>query len=459
MRRKILSALLIAALMLMSLSIVSAQDEEVDPLGIRDDDSYSWEDLDMFADMEFEEGAEVYIFGAFTGPDKEKFDNVLAYFNAVTGLNARYEGSGDFESQIIINTQGGNPPDIAMFPQPGLMREFAGEGNLVPIPDDLSDYIAENYGDAWFELGTAAGPDGEDDLYVLYYNVNMKSLVWYLPERFEDFGYEVPETWDEMIELSETMIEDGNTPWCIGVESSGATGWAATDWVEDIMLRMYTPDVYDAWVAHEIPFNDERVVAAIEEFGRFIQDGWVFGGPENVVNTPFGDAPDPMFNGDCMMHRQASFITAYFPEDVEVGEDVTAFYLPPMDPELTGNPVLGAGNLTAIMQDPDLAEGEVSAEVMAVMEFLTMPLAHELWATQGDFLTPHGLVNPDTFATDVQLTQNEFIQNADVFRFDGSDTMPSAVGNGTFWTGMVDFINGTPAQEVADAIEESWPME
>jgi len=461
MYKRIISILMVLALMMLSLSVVTAQDS-VDPLEIRDDDRFTWSDLDEFSDLGLE-GEEVFIFGAFTGDDGEKFNNVLAYLNDVTGMNVTYQGSGDFETQIIIDTEGGNPPDIAMFPQPGLMSEFAANGDLVPLSDEMAEYIRENYGEGWYELGLAESPEGEDEVYVLYYNVNMKSLVWYRPDIFADFGYETPTTWQEMIELSDLMVEDGNTPWCIAIESSGATGWPATDWVEDIMLRMYPAEVYDQWVNHEIPFNDERVVAAIEEFGRFIfTDGYLFGGPDNVLNTPFGEGPLPLFDEppNCMMHRQASFISSFFPEDVVVGEDVTTFYLPPMEGTgVEGNPVLGAGNLTAVMQNPELAEGEVSAGVQAVMDFLSMPLAHELWMIQGDMLTPHALVNTETYASDLQALQGDFIANADIFRFDASDSMPSAVGNGTFWTGMVDFISGESAEDVAAAIEESWPEE
>jgi alpha-glucoside transport system substrate-binding protein len=73
------------------------------------------------------------------------------------------------------------------------------------------------------------------------YKADVKSLVWYVPENFEDAGYEVPGTMEELKALTEQIVADGETPWCIGLGSGGATGWPATDWVEDMMLRTQPP--------------------------------------------------------------------------------------------------------------------------------------------------------------------------------------------------------------------------
>ena len=121
----------------------------------------------------------------------------------------------------------------------------------------------------WVDLGTYADANGKENFYGFAYKMDLKSLVWYSPEQFEDNGYEIPKTMEELIELSDQMVADGNTPWCIGIESGNATGWTATDWMEDLMLRTASPAKYDQWVSNELPFNSPEVINAMEVFENF----------------------------------------------------------------------------------------------------------------------------------------------------------------------------------------------
>ena len=414
---------------------------------------FSWDSYEEWAanapDLS---GQTVTVSGPWLQPEDGVFRSVLAYFAEATGAEAIYTGSDSFEQQIVIDAEAGAAPNIAVFPQPGLASDMAARGLLHPMPDGMGDWIAENYGagQSWVDLGTFAGADGNDALYGFFYNVNVKSLVWYVPENFEDAGYEVPETMEELKALTEQIVADGDTPWCIGLGSGAATGWPATDWVEDLMLRTQPADVYDQWTSNEMPFNDERVVAAINEFGWFIEDGKVAGGKGAVASTDFRDSPKGMFASppQCYMHRQASFVPAFFPEGIEFGEDVDFFYFPAYAEKDLGAPVLGGGTLMAITDPSDATN--------ALMEFLQLPLAHEVFGAQSGFLTPHKEVNAATYLNDALRGQADILVNATTFRFDGSDLMPGAVGAGTFWTGMVDFTGGKDAQAVADDIQSSW---
>ncbi|MEL6701016.1 MAG: ABC transporter substrate-binding protein, partial [Pseudomonadota bacterium] len=280
---------------------------------------------------------------------------------------------------------------------------------------------------------------------------NLKSLVWYNPQNFEDAGYEVQNTMEDLKALTEQMVADGETPWCIGLGSGAATGWPATDWVEDMMLRTVEPAVYDQWVTNEIPFDDPRVVAAIEEFGYFARDdAKVAGGAGAVATTDFRDSPDGMFTSppQCYMHRQASFIPAFMPEDVEIGVDADFFYFPGFAEKDLGNPVLGGGTLMAITDASDATS--------ELMEYMQLPLAHEVMMAQTGFLTPHKGVNSDAYLNGSLRKQGDILVNATTFRFDGSDLMPGGVGAGTFWTGMVDYAGGKDAAAVAADIQASW---
>jgi alpha-glucoside transport system substrate-binding protein len=314
---------------------------------------FNWDSYQAYADAAPDlSGQSVTVAGPWLSPEAERFDALLAYFEAATGAEATYTGSDSFEQQIVIDAEAGSPPNIAVFPQPGLAADMAARGLLTPLGDDMAEWVNTNYaaGPSWVDLGTYADADGADQFYGFFFNVNVKSLVWYVPENFEDAGYEVPETMEDLLALSEQIVEDGETPWCIGLGSGAATGWPATDWVEDIMLRTQPPEVYDGWVSNEIPFSDPRVVNALETFGMFARnDDWVQGGAGTVATTDFRDAPAGLFASPpgCYMHRQASFIPAFFPEGTVVGEDADFFYFPSFAGEDLGNPVLGGGTLMA----------------------------------------------------------------------------------------------------------------
>ncbi|WP_018689504.1 ABC transporter substrate-binding protein [Ahrensia kielensis] len=393
------------------------------------------------------------VFGPWLGPDQKNIETVLADFAEKSGHDVRYVGSDSFEQQIVIDAEAGSAPNVAVFPQPGLASGMAERGFLAPLKEGTSDWIKENYaaGQSWVDLGTFKNKDGADELFGFFYKVDVKSLVWYSPENFEDAGYEIPETMEELKALSDQIVADGGTPWCIGLGSGGATGWPATDWVEDMMLRTQAPDVYDKWVSNEIKFDDPAVVAAIEEFGAFARnDEYVTGGSGAVASTDFRDSPKGMFSSppQCYMHRQASFIPAFFPEGTEVGEDADFFYFPAYADKDLGAPVLGAGTLWTITNENQAAHD--------LIEYLQTVPAHEIFMGLGGFLTPLKGVDLAKFSSESAAKMNEILLGATTFRFDASDLMPGAVGAGSFWTGMVDYAGGKDAQTVASDIQKSW---
>ncbi|WP_265501489.1 ABC transporter substrate-binding protein [Paracoccus beibuensis] len=418
------------------------------------DDRINWASLEEFAAAHPDlEGESFNILGPWLGGDQELFLSVLAYFNEVTGAGAQYSGSDSFEQQIVIDSEAGSPPDVAVFPQPGLAADLAAKGFLKPLGEETAQWLRNTYaaGESWAELGTYEGPEGEEHLYAFPYKADVKSLVWYVPENFEDAGYEIPETYEDLKALTEQIAEEGETPWCIGLGSGGATGWPATDWVEDLMLRTATPEQYDQWVANEMPFNDPVVVNAIEEFGWFAKNSdFVAGGTGAVTSTDFRESPAGLFEfpPSCYMHRQASFIPTFFPEETVVGEDADFFYMPAPASGDLGQPVLGGGTMFAALSDNPAA--------MAFIDFLKTPAAHEIWMAQQGFLTPHTGANPEAYVDETVRRMGQILLDATVFRFDASDLMPGAIGAGAFWTGMIDFVGGSSAQEVADQIQQTW---
>ena len=398
-------------------------------------------------------GQTVTIAGPWLTGDEDNYDAVNAYFEKATGAKVDYAGSDSFEQQIVIDIKAGSPPNLAAFPQPGLAANMAAIGGLVPLGRDVENWVRKNYaaGSSWVDLGTYADKSGKDQFYGFFFNVNVKSLVWYVPENFEAGGYEIPKTMEELIALSDKIVKDGGTPWCIGLGSGDATGWPATDWVEDMMLRTQPPDVYDGWVANTVKFNDPRVINAIETFGKFAKNNdYVEGGTRAVGATDFRDSPKGMFTvpPKCYMHRQASFIPAFFPKGVEVGTDADFFYFPSYSTKNLGNPVLGGGTLIAITKD--------SKATREYIKYLQHPKSHEIWMARKGFLTPHKGVDLNAYSSGILRKQGEILQNATTFRFDGSDLMPGAIGAGSFWSQMVFYVSGASAKKVADNVQSSW---
>ena len=398
-------------------------------------------------------GQKVVMFGPWLSPEQEIMREVGAIFEKATGATFEYGGSDSFEQQVMIDLKAGSAADLVVFPQPGLAANAAAMGGLVPLGDDIKQMVLDNYaaGQSWIDLSTYADENGNDQFNAIFFRTNVKSLVWYSPDNFEDNGYEVPSSMEELLALTDQMAADGNTPWCIGLGSGGATGWPATDWMEDIMLRTHPPRVYDQWVSNEMKFNDPRVIEAMNFFGSIaLNDSYVNGGSKAVATTDFRDAPNGLFSSpaECMMHRQASFIPAFFPEGLEAGVDYDFFYFPAYADKDLGKPVLGGGTILTATND--------KKATTEFMKFLMHPEAHERFMEKGGFLTPHIGVDTSKYASDTFRGLHDILQQATTFRFDGSDLMPGWVGAGSFWTGMVDYTNGKSAQEVADAIQASW---
>lgn len=418
-----------------------------------EDTKFTWANLDELKKVDLK-GETLTIFGPWRGDDETHVQVVLEYFREATGADVKYSSSENYEQQVVIDTQAGSPANISVLPQPGLIADLAGKGLLAPLTDADKAWMVENYGagQSWVDIGTSKDKDGKPQFLGFSYKTDLKSLVWYSPENFADAGYEVPKTMEELIALSDKIVADGGKPWCIGLGSGGATGWPATDWIEDIMLRTQSPDVYDKWVTNEVKFTDPAITGALDIFGSFAKnDAYVDGGAAGVASTDFRDSPKGLFSTPpkCYMHHQASFIPSFFPEGTKMGEDADFFYFPTYasKPEL-GKPVLGAGTLFTITSDSKAAR--------AFIDFLKLPLAHELWMADGGFLTPLKSANPAAYANDAARKQGDIMATASTFRFDGSDLMPGKIGAGAFWTGMVDFVGGKSSADTGAEIQKAW---
>ncbi|MET8972166.1 ABC transporter substrate-binding protein [Streptomyces hydrogenans] len=394
-------------------------------------------------------GTTVTVYAENRDREADLFEETWADFADCTGIDVSYEGDGEFEAQIQVRVDGGNAPDVAFFPQPGLLERFAADGRLKPVSAGVAALARQGWSADWNSYATVGGT-----LYGTPLVANVKSFVWYSPAFFRDRGLTVPRTWTELMALTEKVAASGVKPWCAGIESAEATGWPVTDWIEDVLLRRQGTRVYDQWVAHEIPFDDPRVIDAMDTVGSLLKNDRYanggFGPARSMTSISFQEAGTPVLSGDCAMHRQASFYAGLWPDGTRIGpdEDVYAFLLPGTDP--ASRPVLGGGVFAAAFAD--------RPEVRAFQEYLASADFANARMRKGPFVSANKGVDPANAATPVDRLSIQLLQDPRTqFRFDGSDLMPASVGAGTFWKGAVDWIGGASTRQVAASIERSWP--
>ena len=377
-------------------------------------------------------GGTVTVLGVWGGSELESFLAMVKPFEDASGVKVEFEGTRDLNAVLTTRIQGGNPPDVAGLPGPGQMAEFARAGNLVAL-DDVLDMSAmgEQYAKSWIDLGMVDGK-----VYGVFVKAALKGLIWYNPKAFEAAGYQVPATWDELIALTDRIAAAGKTPWCIGLESGAASGWPATDWIEDIILRTAGPDAYDQWYRGELAWTDPAVKKGWELFGKVAATPkYAYGGRQGVLATNFGESPFPLFTDPpgCYLHHQATFIQDFIQKqypNLQPVDDFNFFGFPPIDPNVPAA-VEVAGDLFGMFRD--------TPQARALMKYLTTPEAQAIWVKRGGALSPNRNVSLDDYPDPLSRRAAEIMTSAEVARFDASDLMPEAV-NSAFWKGTLDYV-------------------
>ena len=388
------------------------------------------------------EPGELTIYGPYVGAEADLFGEVLAGFEDETGISASYIGSSSFQIDFEERVTTADLPDVAILPQVALLEPLLDDELVSRLDDDTSALISETVGPEWSALVSFGG-----NLFGVPYRFVVKSLVWYRADIFEENGYQVPETIDELKTLARTMISDGHTPWCGGMDAASATGWWATDWVEDLVARR-APDTYYQWAALETPFTDGDIVDAMGEFQEILtSDGAVAGGRRTILNVRVEDAIAPMFAEEpgCLMHKQASFQPVWFPEGVSFDDpELDIFPLPGI--EAGPPPMVISGEIVVATSDNPLNE--------AFMEYLITDEAFEPWRSLGGSLVARAEPSDGGAPNPLDQRLEEMVSNAPAVFYDASDFMPQPIGTEEFFAGMIDLVAGSAAPQVASEIQD-----
>jgi alpha-glucoside transport system substrate-binding protein len=397
-------------------------------------------------------GTTVTMFASIIAPESDSLQKSWKQFSDCTGIKISYVGSNDFESQLPVRVSGGNAPDLAIIPQPGLLQRMVKTGKVAKPPQAVVSNVDKYWNKAWKDYGTVDG-----QFYAAPMSANMKSLVWYSPKAFAAKGWKVPTTWTDMMTLSDQIAATGEKPWCGGIGSGTATGWPATDWLEEIVLRTAGGDVYDKWVSHDVKFSDPQITAAFQQLqGWMLNPKYVnggFGDVKSIATTTFQDAGKPILTGKCAMLQQASFYGAQWPKGTDISENgqIFAFYLPGINPSVQ-TPVEGGGEfITPFANRP---------EVQAVQSYLSTPdWANSRIKVATGWVSANSGADQSLYTDPIDKISAKYLTDPNAtFRFDASDLMPAAVGAGSEWKAMTDWFSGSKnAQAVQQAIDSSWP--
>jgi alpha-glucoside transport system substrate-binding protein len=402
-----------------------------------------------------EEGSgdnEVLVWSSMDPPVTEGLQAALDQKAEGGDVTVKVQQVEDINSLIMQRIQAGDTPDIALIPQPGVVRDVVARAETT-VP--LSDVIDVSSLEETMTAGTIESGSVDGEPYGLLVNMNVKSLVFYNKKAWDKAGYEAPVTLDELNQLTEQIKSDGGTPWCMGIEDGAATGWAATDWFEDLVMRYGGADGYNSWVTHETPFDSDLVREAAAEFEELLfTEGNVLGGRGSIASTNFGTAANPMFKAEpeCWLYKQGSFMTGFFQESAGVenlDEEVGVFGFPPAE-EGGENPVLGGGDMAVQMTDDD--------STAQVMEWMAEPDIGNEIAPDSSFISPHTTFDQSLYPTDLTRQMANVAYESTAFLFDGSDQMPGEVGAGAFWKEITAWISGqTELDEALANIDSAWP--
>lgn len=359
-----------------------------------------------------------------------EFNKILDAFNAQTGAQAQFVSAGSADLVTFIGTriQGGNPPDLALLPNPGLLYDFAREGDLQPVEDVVGDVVDRDFAPDWRALASY-----KDTLYGVYFKAANKSTVWYNTHVFQDAGVQPPTDWDGFLQTAQTISDSGVTP--LGLD--GGAGWPLTDWFENVYLRVAGADKYQQLTNHEIPWTDPSVKTALETLAQVWKDDWIAGGTDGALQNQFPDALDSVWADPpaAGMYMEGDFVGGIAQADAEAkpGTDSDFFDFPSID---GSEPmVVGGGDVAVMFKDSPAAQ--------ELLKFLATPEAAEIWAKDGGFISPNKQVDLSVYPNDPARRAAEALVNAQTFVFDMSDLSPAAFGGTTgqgMFKGLQDFL-------------------
>jgi alpha-glucoside transport system substrate-binding protein len=363
-------------------------------------------------------GTAITVMSLWGGSEQDAFQKVLDAFKAKTGITANYESvRQDYATTLQTRISGGNPPDIAIIPGIGFLRQFARQGSLKKISDLGIDVNAmkSSYPPGILEIGQVDGTQ-----YAIMVKFNSKSTVWFRPDKFKTLGVQPPTDWNGFTKLLADVKAKGQAPLGLGAGDS----WTLTDWFENIYVRQAGPDKYDQLFNGKLPWTDPTVTAAVDTMKQALTDQNVAGGITAALGRNFTDGIGQTFsaNPQAVIYYEGGFVGG-----IAMGQTNTA--LKPGDtidwfdfPSINGNKAVTIGGdvISAFTTKPGVKE---------FVQFMTSPDSGSVWAGTGAIISPIKSVASSAYPNDLAKREAAQVANATSVHFDGSDTLPSGGGD------------------------------
>jgi alpha-glucoside transport system substrate-binding protein len=376
----------------------------------------------------------VKVMAQWTGAEQASFMATMAPFTQQTGITISYEASRDQDALLTTRVAAGNPPDLAAAPSPTLLTNFAKTGKVVAL-NNVIDMTAlqSQYSPGWITLGE---PLNDGKLYEIYSWVSLKGLIWYDPKNFQAKGYNIPNSWQSLLDLQQTIKSSGTTPWCVALEGGASSGWPGSDWVKEIVLSQSGPTVYDNWWQGKQKWTSPEIKLAWQTWGQILGSGEsnVYGGAKNMAATNFADGGTPMFQSPpkCYMHNQASFITSFFQSanaSLQPVIDFNFFPLPDITAQYAGAHVV-AGDAWSMFND--------TPQARQMLKYLQTAAAQAIWVKRGGKISPNNQVSLDTYPDPLSKSTAQILVATKIAKYDAGDLMPTDMKN-AYWSAVLQF--------------------
>jgi len=375
----------------------------------------------------------------------QRINDVLDAFADLTGASVSFTSTGDDIAAVLgPRVEGGDPPDVAFLPQPGLLRDFAAQDALIPLDETATATIEANFASTWSDLASVDGT-----LYGVWFKLSNKSTFWYNSNALGDAGVTPPTTWDELVAGMATLSDFGVAPHAV----DGASGWVLSDWFENVYLRVAGPEMYDQLTNHEIPWTDPTVITALERMAEVMQGDLLAGGTDGTLQSEFPNSvtlafADPPQAG---MVYEGDFVGGVIgtETDAVVGEDADFVDFPSIDGSPTS--VVVSGDAAVLMRDSEAGQ--------ALINYLATAEAAEVWASQGGFTSANTGVDTSVYPDDITRRSAEALVGAgDAAKFDMSDLQPAEFGSTAgqgIWGLLQEFVRTGDVQGTAEALEDA----
>jgi ABC-type glycerol-3-phosphate transport system substrate-binding protein len=348
--------------------------------------------------------------------------------------------STNLPQDLSTAVQGGNPPDLAAVPNPGLTADYQSRGALKPIEFARST-VEQNFSKDWVDLGTINGK-----LYGVFFKGSNKSTVWYNVHAFDQAGVKPPKTFDDLMKDAQTIKASGTPAWSFGASD----GWTLTDLFENIYARQAGPDKYRQLSEHKIKWTDPSVKQALTTMNTIFKDSSnIAGGTSGALQTDFPTSVNNVFTNPpkAAMTFEGDFVESVITSSTKAkpGTDFNVFPFPQIGKSPPS--VEGGGDEVIMFKDTPAAR--------ALITYLASPQAATIWAKRGGFSSPNKKVPLSAYTDPLLRTTTQGLVTAKVVRFDMSDLQPPSFGSNVQqgeWKLFQDFarnpsnVNGIAAQ-------------